>query len=36
MELWQALLIYAVWITFCAQSARLLAMLFTGRWNLPD
>jgi hypothetical protein len=36
MELWQGLLIYFLWIAFCGQSARLLAMLCAGRWMERD
>jgi hypothetical protein len=31
MDFWQGLVIYVLWIAFCAQSARVLAMLAAGR-----
>jgi hypothetical protein len=30
MEIWQGLVIYVLWLAFCVQSARLLAMLWAG------
>ena len=36
MPLWQVLLLSALYILFCIQGARLLAMLFTGRWRERD
>jgi hypothetical protein len=36
MVLWQGLLLYVLWIAFCAQSARLVIMLVGGKRHLPD
>ncbi len=36
MAIWQSIVVYAVWIAFCVQSARLLVMLFSGHWNSRD
>ncbi len=36
MPLWQVILVYTLYILFCVQGARLLAMLFTGRWRERD
>lgn len=36
MALWQGLLLYALWILFCVQSARLLAIVWSGAWISRD
>ena len=36
MLIWQVVLLYVLYVALCVQSARLLAMLFSGTWNLPD
>jgi hypothetical protein len=33
MDFWQGLVIYALWIAFCAQSARVVAILVSRRWH---
>ena len=32
----QGVILYGLYLAFCVQSARLLAMLWSGIWNLPD
>ena len=34
--IFQGVILYGLYLAFCVQSARLLAMLWSGFWNLPD